>query len=257
MIRILLGVLFAAALAPAHAGLFDDEEARKAILELRKESRERGEQVEKRLSDSQAQTNARVDAAQRSQVELANQIEQLRQEIARLRGQLEVQTNELAQQQKRTRDLFGDLDERMKTVEPRKVSVDGKEAVIERAEQTAFNNALEAFKAAEMPRAVQLFNQFLTQHPQSALAPTAVYWLGTAQYGNKDFKGAVATLNRFANGNPDSPRLPDALFTVGSAQLDSGDKRSANRTFGKLIAEYPQSQAAQLARERLPATASR
>ena len=257
MKKILIASLLAACLSPAHAGLFDDEEARQAILELRKESRERGEQLEKRLIDSQAQTNTKVETAQRNQIEQANAIEQLRQELARLRGQLEVQTNELAQQQKRSKDLFTDLDERLKTVEPRKISVDGKEALVERNEQTAFNTALEAFKAADLPKAIQLFNQFVAQYPQSGLAPTATYWLGTAQYGNKDFKAAINTLSRFATNHPDNPRHPDAWFTLGSAQLDAGDKRAANRTFGKLIAEYPQSQAAQLARNRLPATTGR
>jgi tol-pal system protein YbgF len=257
MKKILFAIFLGSTLLPAYAGVFDDEEARKAILDLRKESRERYDTLEKNLTQTQAAANLRVEAAQRSQLELANLIEKLREEIARLRGQVEVLGNELSAQQKKTRELFTDLDERLKIVEPKKVSLDGKEALIERTEQSAFTMALEAFKTADMSRAANLFNQFTVKYPQSALLPQAYYWLGTAQYSNKEFKAAASTLTRFITAYPDNPRIADALLTLGNAQMDTGDKRSANRTFVKLIKDYPQSRAAQLAQERVAASSPR
>jgi tol-pal system protein YbgF len=246
----LIALSLIAAAPFAQAGIFDDDEARKAILDLRKEARDGDIKLEKSLAD----TNARIDAQQRSTLELSNQIQLLREEIAKLRGALEVQTNELANQQRRNKDLYGDLDARLKTLEPRKVSVDGREASVERTEETAYNAALDLFKNGDMKGAQAGFAGFLQRYPNSGYAPLATYWQGAAQYGNKDFKGAQSTLSGFVQRFPDSPRVPDAWLTIANAQLDGGDKRSANRTLGKIINDFPGTSAAQQARERLPAT---
>jgi tol-pal system protein YbgF len=245
-----LALILLCALPAAQAGVFDDDEARKAILDLRKEARDGDARLEKNLSDA---TN-RIDAQQRSTLELANQIQLLREEVAKLRGALEVQTNELANQQRRNKDLYGDLDARLKTLEPRKVSVDGREASVDRSEEAAYNTALDQFKNGDMKGAQAAFTSFLQRYPQSGYAPLATYWQGAAQYGSKDFKGAQSTMTSFVQRYPDSPRVADAWLTIGNAQLDGGDKRSANKTFGKIINEFPGTNAAQLARERLPQT---
>ena len=102
---------------PAYAQIFSDSEARKAILELRTRLAE-GQQRESEL----ATRLDRLETAQRNQLELANQTETLRQEIARLRGQLEALTNEVVTLQKHNRNLYGDLDARLKKLEPSSVS---------------------------------------------------------------------------------------------------------------------------------------
>ena len=98
----------------AHAGLFDDEEARKAILDLRS-----------RIDALQPQIDDK--ATKKSLLDLATQNEQLKQEIAKLRGQLEVLTNELANAQQRQKDFYVDLDSRLRKMEPQRITVDGKE----------------------------------------------------------------------------------------------------------------------------------
>ena len=97
----------------SQAALFEDEEARIAILEIRA-----------RLNNMQSEINAKADKT--NSLDLNNQNEQLRQEIARLRGQVEILTNELANAQKRQKDFYVDLDGRLRKLEPQKVTVDGK-----------------------------------------------------------------------------------------------------------------------------------
>src|SRR5690349_13323449 len=106
--------LFAAALAaawPARAGLFDDDEARRRIESLRQELSQQGKDNEARIQ--------RLEESIRNigVIELVRQIDALNAEIARLRGQLEVVSNENAQIQKRQRDFYLDLDSRMKRLE--------------------------------------------------------------------------------------------------------------------------------------------
>ncbi|HPV25394.1 MAG TPA: YbgF trimerization domain-containing protein, partial [Casimicrobium sp.] len=105
------GVLAAMALSAAHAGLFDDEEARKQILALRNQIAETQRTLDQRVGELEAQ------ARNRSIIDLFNQVETLKAEFARLRGQIELLQNELETTQKRQRDLYVDLDGRMRKME--------------------------------------------------------------------------------------------------------------------------------------------
>ena len=105
-----VAVLFAAlGVQQANAGLFDDEEARRQVSELT------------------VKLNERLDTAARGQMELASQIQALRDETARLRGQVETLTYELDSVKKRQQDFYVDLDGRLRKIEaPAPTSVDAK-----------------------------------------------------------------------------------------------------------------------------------
>ena len=105
--RNIVAVLVLAFALPAHAQLFSDSDARKAILELRAKLADQERALQQKDSDLSARLD-RLETAQRNQLELANQTETLRQEIARLRGQVEALTNEVVTLQKRNRDLYAD-----------------------------------------------------------------------------------------------------------------------------------------------------
>ncbi len=196
----------------------------------------------------------RLENAQRNQLELANQTETLRQEIARLRGQIEALTNEVATLQKRNRDLYADLDARLKKMEPSNVTVDGRPVAVERPEQGAYEAALSQFRASDFKGALASFQQFVARYPQSPYVPVAHYWIGSSHYALKEYKSAIAAQQILVDKYSDSTRAPDALLSIAESQLQLGDKKSANRTLGRLIKDYPDSEAAKVARERLPAT---
>jgi tol-pal system protein YbgF len=243
MFKRVLALLLLSLALPAQAQLFADDDARKAILELRT-----------RLATVQGELNARIDAAQRSQLDMANQNELMRQEIARLRGQVESLTNEVTTLQKRNRDLYADLDARLKKFEPSQVTVDGRAATVERTEQAAYDGALAQFRAGDFRGALAGFQQFLARYPASAYVPAAQYFIGSAHFALKDYKASIAANQIVADRYKDSPRAPEALLSIADSQLQMGDKRAANRTLTRVIQEYPSSDAAIIARERLPGT---
>src|SRR5687768_17223022 len=113
-------LVFAAA-GSAHAGILDDDEARKAILELRAK-------VDNLTRDMNARIDAKADKTQA--LDFINQNERTLSQIADLRGQIEVLANEVANVQKRQRELYADLDERLKKLEPREVTIDGQTAEV-------------------------------------------------------------------------------------------------------------------------------
>lgn len=238
---------------PAHAQLFADDDARKAILQLRGQISSLERQVQQKDAELSGRLD-RLDVAQRNQLELVNQIEAMRQENARLRGQVETLANEVATLQKRNRDLYADLDARMKKFEPTSMTVDGKAATIDRAELAAYEAPLALFRAGDFRGSLPGFQQFVKQYPQSVYAPVAQYWIGSAYYALKDYKAAIAAHQDLVSRFSDSPRVPEALLSIAESQVQLGDRRAANRTLTQLIKEHPETEAAKIAKERLPST---
>lgn len=222
---------------PAHA-LFGDDEARRAILDIRA-----------RLDNMQNEINAKADKA--NNFDLNNQNEQLRQEISRLRGQIEVLTNELANAQRRQKDFYVDLDNRLRKLEPQQVTIDGKEVSILQEEQRAYDAALAHFKAGDYRNAGASFYDFTRRYPMSALAPSAQYWLGNTYYAQRDYRNAITAQQVVVNTYADNPKAPDALLNIASCHLELKDRAAAKKTLEILLAKYPDSQAAQTGKERL------
>jgi len=256
------------ATAPARAAIFDDDEARKRIEALRG----RVDQIERSLAQ-------RLDALETKNagvVDLFKDVEQIKADIAKLRGQFEVLTYELEQAQKRQRDLYLDLDGRLRKLEggpgaaaatpgateaPPSVTggpgptpfagTQGRPGDVA-AEQRAYDAALDQFKSGNYSAATSSFQGFTRSYPRSPLAPSAMYWAGNAQYAQKDFRAAIATQRQLLAAFPDSQKVPDALLNIASAQIELGDNGGARKTLEEIVTKYPTSEAAGKARQRLP-----
>jgi tol-pal system protein YbgF len=224
----------------ANAALFEDDEARKAILDLRA-----------RLNSMQSEINTKADKT--NNLDLHNQNEQLRQEIAKLRGQIEVLTNELANTQRRQKDFYVDLDNRLRKMEPRTITVDGKEVSVEQGEQRSYDAAMAFFRAADYKNASESFADFLRRYPQSGFAPSAQYSLGNTYYALRDCRNAIAAQQVVVQKYGDNPKAPDAMLTIATCQMELKDRAAAKKTLETLIAQYPESPASQTAKDRLGA----
>jgi len=235
-----LMVVFSTALVPAHAGLFSDDEARRAVLDLRN-----------RIDASNARIDSKADKS--STLELANQNEQLQTEIAKLRGQIELLSNDLSNAQRRQKDFYVDLDNRVRKLEPQMVTVDGKQASVQPSEQLAYDAALAAFKAGNYKQAGAAFSDFLQRYPQSGYAPSAQYWLGNAYYAQRDYKNAIAAQLLVLQNYPGNPKAADAMLNIATCYTELKDKANAKKSLEKLIAQYPDSPSAQTAKGRLSA----
>ena len=241
-------VLAACAAIPAPAfAIFDDDVARAQINELRQKVDAAAKLVDERLSRLEDR---------RALVELASQIEALRGEIARLRGQLEVIQNQVESGDKRGKDLYVDIDTRLRKLEQPKEGAaapadkPGGEAV-PAAETKAYEAALNQFKLGNYPLAISAFQGFLVTYPSSKLAPSAQYWIGNAYFAQRDYKQAIAAQQRVLSAWPEDAKAPDAMLNIASAQDATGDRRGAQKTLEGLLLKYPQSPAAASAKQRL------
>lgn len=237
-------VMAACAYLPLHAsaGLLDDDEARKAVLNLRAK-------VDEIARDLSTRIDAKADKT--STLDLLNQHEQTLQEIAKLRGQIEVLGNELANTQRRQKDFYTDLDARLRKLEPQKTIIDGKEAAIEPSEQTSYDAALLMFKGGDYKGAAGALSAFVQRYPTSGYAANAQYWLGNAYYALRDCKNAIAAQQVVVKAYPDSPKAADAMLNIASCYTELKDKANTKKSLESLISKYPDSSAAQTARERL------
>ncbi|HLB13622.1 MAG TPA: tol-pal system protein YbgF [Burkholderiales bacterium] len=240
-VRTVVALAALAAALPARAALFDDDEARRQIADVRR-------QVE-----AQAKTLERIESEvtdKKALLELVNQLEALKQEIAGLRGQIEVVANRVEGLDKRQKDLYVDLDTRLRKFESAKSEQD-KVVLAAQAEQQAYEAGLAQFKANNYGAAIQSLQSFLTSYPQSQLAPSAQYWVGNAHYALREYKNAIAAQQKLISIWPDSAKAPDALLNIASSQAEMGDAKSSRSTLQTLVAKYPNSPAAEQAKQRL------
>ena len=195
--RLLSALVLAAAAGAANAGLFDDDEARKAIVDLRNRITTLEEQ-NKAQSDKGAAANAQLstqlDAMRRSLLDLNNQLEELRGQVAQLRGSNEQLARELAEVQSKQKDLGQAFDDRLRKLEPMKVSLDGREFSADPDEKHAYDDAMAAIRGGDFDKSAELLNGFQKRYPQSGYGDSVRFWLGNALYGKRDYKGAIAAL---------------------------------------------------------------
>ena len=209
--------------------LFNDDDARKAILDLRK-------------------------TLANTQLELQGQIDKLKSENAELRGKvenLEKQGEDISSSQK---TYYQDLDNRLGNFEPRTITIEGVSGVVQPAEKKAYDDALKAFQNGNLKKADADFSGFISRFPKSPYVPLALFWGGNSKYANKDCKGATTQLQSLISRYPNHPRVPAAMVTLGNCQLESGNKAAAKKIFSEIVTKYPDSDAAQQAQSLIPAT---
>jgi len=249
----LAALLAVSSAGPAQAGLFDDVEARRQITEMRQE------------------LEGRIDTTSRGQLELANQNEQLRAEVARLRGQLEVLMNEVENLGARQRDFYVDLDSRLRKMEsapsatgapqpggatapaPAASAPAATPSADPSAESSDYEAALNLLKQGKNKEALGAFQSFISRYPSGSFAPGAHFWAGNAALQAKDVASATKYFNVVLNKWPGDPTAPDAMLGLANSQQAMGDPKTAQRTLQQVVDRYPQSNAAKIARQRLGA----
>lgn len=244
--------LAAAALWPVQAhALFDDDEARKAIIELRQKVEANRQSAEAAITRSADEARDNSTTTRRSLLDLANQIEQLRVELAKLRGQNEQLARDVSELQRQQKDVQLGLDERLRKVEPLHVALDGQEFTATPAEKREFDAAMEMLRRSEFEPAAQAYTAFLRRYSEGGYTAAALYWLGNAQYANRAYKDAIETHRRLVTQFPAHPRTPEAMLAMANSQVELKDSKAARRTLEDLVKAHPKSEAADAARERL------
>jgi tol-pal system protein YbgF len=238
--RLAMVLAFGALTSAAQAALFEDDEARRAILDLRQKL----DQTNKSLSEENAQLR-------RSLLDLQSQIESLRGDVSQSRGAHENLARDVSEIQQRQKDVAAGVDERLRKFEPVKVSVDGREFLAEPAEKRDYEAAMDIFRKGDFVAAQTALVQFLQRNGKSGYAPSALFWLGNAQYANKSYKDAMANFQQLLTVAPGHARAPEAMLAISNVQIELKDLKAARKTLDDLVKAFPASEAANTARDRL------
>ncbi len=252
----------------SHAALFDDKEARKKILEVEAKQQADHSAAMAAIADlkkSQAAMEKRIAAMEavvqgQGLADMSNQIEALKQEVANLKGDLELASHNLDTTQQRQKDLYTDTDTRLRKLEsgvpvvvnspPANVPA---QPVAEEKDVKAFADANLLSQSDKHKEAFAAFDSFLKEYPNSKLAPDALYGMGYSQFALKNYKSAIATQQKLIDFHADSPKVPDAMFNMANSQIQLGQVSSAKKTLRDLVAKYPDATVTPSAQKRLKA----
>jgi tol-pal system protein YbgF len=200
-----------------------------------------------------------------SLLDLANQGDALRNDLRGLRNDVDLLSNNLEATRKQQRDLYADLDRRMKSLESRGAGAAaaagdaGSGAAAGGADSSgggsddkaAYQAAFNLLKDSQYDRAIAAFQKFLITFSESPLADNAQYWLGEAYYVNKSFPEAQAAFQRVVDKYPQSRKRPDALLKIGYCQYESKQWDLAKGTLSQVATQFPDAPAGHLAQQRL------
>ena len=252
----------------AHAGLFDDKEARKKILEIESKQQTDHNAAMSAIADlkkSQAAMEKRIAAIEAvvqsgGLADMSNQIDALKQEVANLKGDLEVAQHNLDATQTRQKDLYVDTDTRLRKLEGgtvpsanNSVPANAAQPVAEEKDAKAFADANTLSQSAKHKEAFAAFDAFLKEYPNSKLAADALYGMGYSQFALKNYKSAIATQQKVIDLHPDSPKVPDAMYNMANSQIQLGQVSSAKKTLRDLVSKYPDAGVTPSAQKRLKA----
>ena len=195
--------------------------------------------------------------------DLLQQLETLQTEVRNLRGQVEVQANEIERLKARQRELLADIDRRVSELERRGTaapSADANTAPVapgsaapagSAQEQQDYDAAFNLMKQGFYERAAKSFSDFLAKYPQSTLRDNARYWLGEAYYVARNFRQALEAFGKLMNDHPKSPKVPDAMLKTGYSHYELGEWAKARESLNQVMARYPGTPAAKSAEQRL------
>jgi len=92
---------------------------------------------------------------------------------------------------------------------------------------------------------------FLRKYPTSGYASSTLFWLGNAQYATKDYKESIVNFRKLLSIAPQHARAAEAMLAISNCLVELKDIKAAKKSMEDLVKQYPTSEAAQTAKDRL------
>ncbi len=209
-------------------------------------------------------------------IDLMTRIDSLQNEVQQMLGQMEEQTYNMEQLKKRQRDLYLDVDRRLRDLEAARTSLSvapitplasgllggamseptangavSQTDIASQEERAAYERAFNLLKEGRYDLAVAAFKTFVQTYPQGPFVDNAQYWLGEANYVQRNFAVALGEFDKVVKNHPNSPKRADALLKMGYTFQELGQNDNARMSLNKVIKNYPNTTAARLAQKRV------
>lgn len=227
-------------------------------------------------------------AANQPLTEVVREMDRLKEELKRLRGQVEEMHNALERQSAQTAALLqknAELEGRPQSAvpgavtpaaapispegvattppvsEPPKAPGNIESALAEAKPQTPppdpfarqkeYEHAFETLKAAKYTEAISEFQSFVAKYPTGDYSDSAQYWLGEALYVNRAFVPAREAFRKMIADFPQSAKIPDAKLKLAYIEYENQQYPRAKELLGEIVKGYPNSATAKMAEKRL------
>lgn len=242
----------------------------------------------KSISDEMGRMGRMVDNP--AMLEMIQQVDQIAEDINLLRGEIEVQGNDLGEIKKRQRELYQDIDRRLRDLENRPVSQAAAPPIsvpqvnppaqtatesaaastqspslapaaptapavapspTQAEEGVAYQAAFDTLKEGRYKEAKVELGAFLKKYPNSSFAGNAQYWLGEAHYVTRNFAQGIVEFETVLNTYPSSNKVPDAMLKLGYTYYELKQYPQSKAILQDLRQRFPDETAARLAGKRL------
>ncbi len=238
-----------------------------------------GSSLEARLSRLENQT----------MLDLMERMDRLQNEVQRMLGELEEQAHNMENLNKRQRDIYLDIDQRLRKMEQGNVAAPAMGAFVPaptstpaasvssspattaaspgsqgssqatspstsddlQQERLSYEKAFGLLKDRRYSQSVEAFKGFLKSYPNGQYAGNAQYWLGEANYVQRNFKLALDDFGKVVKNYMTSPKRADAMLKMGYTYQELGQLDEARLSLSNVSKSYPNSTAANLAQKRL------
>jgi len=190
--------------------------------------------------------------------EFAARIDTLQQEMQRLQGDAETVNHNIEDLKRKQRELYLDLDHRLRALETAQRSSNGvgAEGATNAAagsgdERAIYEAAFATLRDGKYEQAIVDLQDFLKKYPGSEHAANAQYWLGEAFYVQHRYDTALVEFERVVTRYPTSPKFSDALLKFGLTQYELGAWEKSSHALNEVVTKFPNTSQAQLATQRL------
>jgi tol-pal system protein YbgF len=248
---LLIALLSAACVTTAQEG----EQMRQDIAALRADLKKEIETAtadrQKIAAEQQQRAKALQDAldqlsraSRKSGADLAVDLEKAQNDVASLRGQIEVLQHRLDAVEKASRD-------QQKAVEAaNQLAAQQKKEQEHPSDRGAlYNLARQRLDQGQPAKSRELFQEFLGRFPKDELAPNAQYWLGETYYAEKKWNDAIVEFQKVLKDYKGSDKIPDALLKIGMSFQAQGDCQNAILFYEEVLQAHKTAPAAKSAHD--------
>lgn len=220
------------------------EQAKKALLQELDGVRGDFSQLRKTAADLQAN----IDASKGDMQALAGKIDDVALAAKKPADDVNIVKDDMERR-------YNSLDERLTLLEKTLREVQSKAPAPTKetslTPEALYQKALDVQRSGDPAKAREMLTRFLQQHPKHELAANAQYWLGETYYSEKNYEQAILAYQDVIKNYPGKEKIPAAMLKQGMAFADLGDTKSARFVYGKLKEDFPKTEEAKQAAEKL------
>jgi len=116
---------------------------------------------------------------------------------------------------------------------------------------TIYRSGYDLLMKGDYASSSPLFQSIISRFPEHELADNAQYWLAETDYVQQRYSQALGGFRTVIERWPRGNKVPDAMLKMAYCHAELGEKAKARDTLEKILKDYPWSDPAKKAKERL------